>query len=98
QGRRHALGVREEHVVVRQAVYEHHRTFQLRGLRQQRATTVGLRLRVGGSQVALGVVGVVQLPVDDGGTGDGGVEHVGTTQHRQGGQVAAERPPLNTHA
>src|SRR5699024_5836480 len=61
------------------------------------AALVGLRLAFRGTQVTLRVVGVVELPVDDGGTGDSGVEGVRPAQHRQCGQVPAEGPSLDPH-
>ena len=49
------------------------------------------------AEVALRVEGVVEPPVGHGGTGDGGVEDVGSAQHRERGEVAAEAPPADGH-
>ncbi len=62
---------------------------------QQRALVVGLRVSIRITEVALGVVRVVQTPLGDGSTGNGSVEDVGPSQHGEGGEVPAERPAAN---
>ena len=89
--------VGNHHVVVGQSVDEEQGTLQPRRLHAQVGPGVVLRLDRRIAQVPLGVVGVVEPPVGDRRTGDRSVEHVGSSQHGQGGQVAAERPAPDGH-
>ncbi|MCO5563880.1 hypothetical protein L7F22_017531 [Adiantum nelumboides] len=96
QRRGQPQGVRGDDVVVGEAVDDHQRAVRTvrgrrgRGVVDDRRADVGLAARH--PEVALGVVGVVERPVGDRRAGDGRVEDVGPAQHRQRGQVAAERP------
>ena len=49
-------------------------------------------------EVALGVVRVVEPPLGDRRAGDRGVEHVGSAQHGERGEVAAEAPAADGDA
>ena len=77
---------------------EEQRTSELARQWQQRGSGISGGINGGITQVALGVVGVVEAPFDDRRAGDGGVKDVGSTQHRKGGNVAAEAPPANGNA
>ena len=59
-------GVRDHDVVVGEAVHEQQRPLQLLGVGEQGGARVRLRVRVGATEVALRVVGVVERPVRDG--------------------------------
>ena len=62
------------------------------GERQERVRVVHLGLHVRVAEVALGVVRVVEPPFGDRRAGDGGVEHVGPSQHGERREVPAEAP------
>ena len=62
------------------------------------AHRVGGGIARGVTQVALGVVRVVEPPVGDRRARDPGVEHVRAAQHGERGQVAAERPAAHGDA
>ena len=53
---------------------------------------------IGMAEVALGVVGVVEAPIRHRRAGDRRMETVGSAQHGQGGQVAAEGPAADANA
>jgi hypothetical protein len=81
--------VRDEHVVVGQAVNEEEGA-PLRWLYpfriiQKRTALVGVAGVIGVTEVSLGVVRVVQPPVGDGRARHGGVEDVGAAQHGERG-------------
>src|SRR5580692_3675102 len=60
--------------------------------RNQGGPFVVFPVPIGETQVALGVVGVVQVPVGDRRARDRRVKLLRAAQRRQRGQVAAERP------
>ena len=62
------------------------------GVGEQRAGVVGLGAIGRIAEIPLGVVRVVQAPLGDGRTGDRRVEHVGSAEHGQRREVAAETP------
>ena len=87
-----------EHVVVREAMNEQQGASQGRGARQERCLLVrGVVVR-GVPQVPLGVCRVVEPPVSHRSSGDRGVEDIGTIEHRERGEIAAELPTPNTNA
>ena len=97
QRSRQPQGVGHHHVVVGHAVHEQQRAFECARERYQVGTLVVLRLDPRITEVALGVVRVVQPPLGDRCTGHRRVEHVGAAQHCERGQVATERPAANAH-
>ncbi len=85
-------------VVVGEAMYEQQRARQLGRVGEQRRALVGVGIVRRVAEIALGVVGVVQPPVGDRSTSDGGVEDVGAAQDGERGEVAAEAPPSDGDA
>jgi hypothetical protein len=82
--------VRDHDVVIAQAVDEHERAPQTGRIRDERHLRVVRRFLIRVPEVTLRVVRVIEAIVGHGSTGDGDVEHVGTAQHREGGQEPAE--------
>lgn len=81
--------MRDEHVVVGHAVNEEKGTLIRRldpfGIIQERTALVGVSGVIWVTQVAFGVVRVVQPPVRDRRARDGGVEDVRAAQHGERG-------------
>ena len=98
QGGRELQRVRGDDVVVGEPVDQQQRPGQVGGERQQRVGVVALGLIGRVAEVALGVVGVVQTPLGHRRAGDRGVEHVGSAQHGERGEVAAEAPSADGDA
>ena len=67
----------EHHIVVRHAVDQQHRIFQRIGFFQSARRRIGAILRVGIAQIALGIVGVVQIPFGDRRAGNARHERTG---------------------
>ena len=84
--------MREDHVVVGQAMHDEQRSFELRRQPNDLAAFVraGIGRRV--AEESFGVVRVVEAPVGHRRARDRSVEHVGATQHRERREIPAEGP------
>ncbi len=97
-----AQGVREDHVVVGEAVHDHQRPVRFSGGRQsvgrhEGTPRVRLRVLLRVAEIALRVMRVVEPPVRHRRPGDPRAEDVGAAQHRETRQPAAEGPAADRH-
>src|SRR5271168_5486124 len=89
QGIQQFHGIGEVHVVVAGAVHEHQFAFDVFGLVDGRGIFVPLGVVLGTSHVALGVNGVVQLPVAYRRVGNSQLENVWSVKERFQSHVTA---------
>jgi len=97
QGLRQDERVGRDDIIVGEAVDEHQRSCEVRRIAQQAAALVVFRMFVGVTDIALGVMRVVQAPVCDGGASDRRVNSVGSAHDRKRSEIPAERPAANAH-
>ena len=77
-------------VVICESVHKKQRTLKIGREWKQGRAVIRTWILIGMPEIALGVRSVVEPPFGDWSTGDRGVEYIGSTQHCERGEIAAE--------
>src|SRR6185436_3449922 len=73
-------------------------SLQLCGVGQDRTVVVALGVRLRGAHIALGIAGVVAIPISDGSARDACLEYVRRFHHRHASHVSAIAPAVHPYA